>query len=55
MVPMTKAHSAQQMPDVQTLTPSAQHEKHLDNMLDQLIAWGEALRGIRAQRLDAAA
>ena len=38
-----------------TIAPNAQHEKHLDNMLDQLIAWGTALRAVREQRVPAAA
>jgi NAD(P)H-dependent FMN reductase len=37
------------------LTPGPQHEKHLDTLLDQLVAWGTALQGVREQRLAVAA
>jgi NAD(P)H-dependent FMN reductase len=38
-----------------TLVPTAQHEKHLDTLLSQLLSWGTALQSVRAQRLAAAA
>jgi NAD(P)H-dependent FMN reductase len=38
-----------------TLNASSQHTNQLEVMLDQLISWGGALRGIREQRLAAAA
>ena len=37
------------------IRPSALHEKHLDTMLDQLVAWGTALHGIRERKLPVAA
>jgi NAD(P)H-dependent FMN reductase len=37
------------------LTPGPQHEKHLDTLLDQLVAWGTALQGVREQKLAIAA
>jgi NAD(P)H-dependent FMN reductase len=37
------------------LTPGPQHEKHLDTLLDQLVAWGTALQGVREQKLAVAA
>jgi NAD(P)H-dependent FMN reductase len=37
------------------LTPDPQHEKHLDTLLDQLVAWGTALQGVREQKLAVAA
>ena len=33
--------------DMKTFQPQPGHEKELDVMLDQLIAWGNALRGVR--------
>jgi len=37
------------------LTPGPQHEKHLETLLDQLVAWGTALQGVREQKLAVAA
>jgi NAD(P)H-dependent FMN reductase len=37
------------------LAPDAQHEKHLENLLDQLVAWGTALQGVREHKLAVAA
>ena len=39
----------------QTLKANAGHEKHLGNLLDQLVAWSTALRSVRDQRELAAA
>jgi NAD(P)H-dependent FMN reductase len=33
--------------DMSEFTPADRHKKDLDTMLDQLVAWGEALRSVR--------
>ena len=33
-----------------TFKPTATHEKTLHVMLDQVVSWGEAMRGVRQKR-----
>lgn len=37
--------------DYRTFTPAAMHEKELGTLLDQVIAWGTALKPLRSERI----